>query len=465
MSITRPRDAVVAARSLACLAFALTVLAGRLPGQTRITVDSIAELRRHAGASDAVVTLAPGAYSLAGDGRQPHFLRFTGRDTTYDLTGVTFRVDSRSLRGYGGGHQKEVCLIALYGEGLTVKGFTLSTEFVDGQIGWSDSATNSIRIAGRNNTVRDAKITARGSTPYGYGDAFGKGGRVAGRPFVSFHKHCGIQFLESIGGTIDNVELEMKAFGHGVYIQASSDTKILNTRVTGEMCSSNDVIAHPQYQKFGFTIWGEPIPPDILLSECEDGIRAYGEVRGATTRNVHVENVVVRNMREAFSLFAAKGQVVLSHCEAYGSEVAFEPGSGNLLRQCKGDAVNGPLLFFRRPGLRDAQVEIELVGDRPPTQPWPLAIISGTGHRIELTSSARPDAYPTEASVNLSQRWNEWRHHHGPIDETDATRNVTIVNRTRQPLVIGPRAAEIHYVSDGPVVNKGAEMVKRMDQE
>lgn len=463
MTFTRASWAFVVAAASASAAHA----------QTAIHVSSLAELRQHAGASDATVKLAPGVYNLSGDtdgdgaGDSRIFLNLTGSNTTFDFTEVEFRVSTRDLRGYGSGNANGVNLLGVFGSNLTVQGFQLTTYQPGATAYWSDSETISVKIGGANNTVRDARITTAGSTPYGYGDAFGKGtnpdpGNV---PFISHRKASGILIREGSGATIEGVDLQMRSFGHGIYLQRARDIRILNSTITGELASSNAVIDHPLYDDYvdpdtglpGVTVYRQPIPAGIKISKSEDGVRAYGvDPDGVGVENVHVENVVVRNMREAFSLFAADGTKTILNSEAWGNETGFEPGSDTTIVDSRGDATNGPLLFFRRSGIADAKVELQLVQDMPQVGHWDIAYISGSNTDVTLTGNAR-GALPDDALIRVAQRWNDWRHQEGPLESGYSTSGLSFINTSGQDVVIGTPAMTSgrYHVNSGDVLGGG----------
>lgn len=172
----------------------LPLLAG---ARTALTVTSLAQLRAVAATPDATITLAPGTYWLTGPGTRPSpaadhpiFLDLSGAGTSYVFTGVTLKVDTRELRGYGRayGHGDTVRVLQISGADATVSGLTLSVEnlAMNGVDAWgrareytADWSTTLVEIIGSGATIKNSTFTTGGSYPYGYGDAFGKGGRPA----------------------------------------------------------------------------------------------------------------------------------------------------------------------------------------------------------------------------------------------------------------------------------------------
>lgn len=413
---------------------------------TNVTVNSIAQLRDYADDSNVHVTLAPGEYRLGKNGADRTFLQFTGSGSTFDLGGATLWVDSQDLKGFGGGHENVVNLVGLYGSGVTVNGLKLDTRVVNNKEGWADMYANSVKISGTGNTLNDAKITTRGSTAYGYGDAFGKGGaptnanQPGGLPFLNHHKHSGIMIREAVDAKVDGLQLDMHTFGHGVYLQKVTGATLRGVHIVGELANSNAVIAHSLYQHYGYATYGQPIAPNIQLSKSEDGIRTYGVEDGWLTTGVHIDGAIVKNMRDGITLADSGGTSSIRNSEVYGSEIAYTPTSGTVIENSKGDATNGPLLFFRRAGLTGVVANVELVGNGPQVgQDYPLAIISGSGNSVSLTG-ANDALNDDNAVVRVGQRWNEWRHAPSPIDNGNAASSLSLMNSTGQTMVIGPNA-------------------------
>lgn len=448
---------------------------------TTVQVNSLDALRNYADADDTLVRLAPGTYDLNGDydhdgtGDSRIFLNLTGSNTTFDFTDVTFRVSTRDLRGYGGGNTNGVNIIGVFGDNLTVQGFEIDTYKPSVTNFTSDSETIAVKIGGSHNTVRDASITTGGSWPFGYGDAFGKGAppsganqRPDGVPFITHHKSSGILVRDGSYTTIDNVDIQMKSLGHGIYMQHTDNVTILNSTVTGELASSNDIISHPLYDDFidpdtglyGVTTYGEPIPPDIYISKSEDGIRVYGtEGDGVGVTNVHVENVVVTNMREAFSLFAADGVKTVINSEAWDCEYGFEPGSDTTIINSRGNATNGPLLNYRRANITHSDIELELVQDKPQTSPWDIAYISGYDNNINLSSSG-DSLMDSGSTIRIAQRFNDWRHDQRSIDEASSAGGLSLMNTTGQNIMLGNNTMSngVYVVAEGALLG-GSDLI------
>jgi autotransporter-associated beta strand protein len=455
---------------------------------TNVTVNSISELRQFAKESNLTITMTPGTYWM-NDGAGPVFLDFSGHNNTFNMAGVTIKMNTDQLPGYGS--QTELFVLQVSGDGVVVDGLTLAM-VKDPNNGLVDNYGNPreyhadrgctvVLVSGSDTVVKNCDFTTGGSHPYGYGDAFGKGTRpntdgVTDAAWMTHYKQSG--FLITYGATnvvVDNVDLNMRSFGHGFYMQRGvRDILFKDCRVLGdEMIDSDIIIAHPEYQDWGFASYHAPIPEDIRISCHEDAFRIYPN--GEEDENGYpyfVENVTITNcyvarMRQAIGCADGSGYLRVYDTELVENELGYSPsgnGTETTIKRCKGDALNGPLLFFQRSVDYPADIEIELTGDTPGHGVWPIALISGDDSRITLTSSAAPGVYSSDAYVNLSQKFREWRHRNdGGLDEyyrnnvQEYSRGNFVTNLTGQTLVFGPNASgNIGCVSPAGVINKGS---------
>jgi len=438
-------------------------------GQTNITATSFAQLRSLSGLSNANVTMAPGEYWINGDLTGATYLDFSGNNTVFDLSAAQFKLDTRKLAGYS----QTLDVMTISGTGLTINGLKLSGHDVDEDIDpnarrYSNRSANYLRISGDNVELNDAHIVTAGSNPYGYGDAFGKGAPpscrdlppgAGGCAFIGHNKTSGVLLNDwGTGAKLDGLDLDMFTFGHGVYIQGFDDVEIRNSTVTGELFSSNDVINNPLYQEYGVNAYNQEMFPDILISGSEDGIRYYGDGNNLDwSENLIIDNVTVTNMREAFSLIAARGAVTVNNASAYGNETGFEPGLGTVITNSRADVTNGPLLYYRRDYVDNTDVEIELVGDVPQVgRTWDVAYINGENNVVTLTSDIDPNFLSDEAFVRVGQRFNDWRHSLGDLDNTSLTADGVVLNNlTGQVTVLGTHGDNVSGYSSAGTINTG----------
>ena len=459
-------------------ALLLTLATATAPAlaQTNYVATSFAELQSYAGVSNATVTMAPGTYWVNGDNTGASYLTLSGSNTTFDFSQAEFKLDTRDIANYRDPVTRargEFDVMHISGSNLTVNGLSLQGLDVDldtdPDAGRNPSrAANFLRISGDGVNLNDAHIVTAGSNPYGFGDAFGKGSPPDGRglapedggvPYVGHNKVSGI-LLNGWGADakIDGLDLDMGTFGHGVYIQGYDDIEIRNSTVTGQTFSSNDVIAHPAYQEYGVNVYGQEMPADIQISGSEDGIRYYGDGDElAFSEGLIIENVEVTNMREGFSLIAARGDVTVDNARAYGNEVGFEPGRGTVITNSEGDAVNGPLLFYRQTYVDNTNVEIKLVGDEAQIgRTSDIAYIAGENNVVTLTSDIDPDLLPDDAVVRVGQRFNDWRRRFGDLDDTPLDADGLVLNNlTGQITVLGRQGDDVSGFSTAGTVNGG----------
>ncbi len=466
---------------------------------TAITVDSIEELRQYLDREYHDITMEPGTYELTGPTTRPaasdeggRFLDFRGENSKYVFTDVHIKVDTQEIDGYGSVYGLYV--IHVTGDNIEVDGLTLSMEkrtlkgkdkYGLDQEWYHKDECSLVRVIGSDTTIKNCDFTTGGSYPYGYSDAFGKGRRPVGEngeaivPHITAQKMSGFLITEGASNVkVENVTLNMKSYGHGFYIQlGAKDIEYINCTILGDdMTNSDDIIAHPEYQKWGFATYKTPIPSDIRISKHEGGIRAYYnddyQTNGYPERvkNVTIDNCRIERMRDATAFGDAAGYLRVSDTEVYECEMGFGTngfGTENTFTNCKGDALNGPLIYFQRSVADNStSMEIELTGDCPGKGIWPIALISGNDNEITLTSSAKPGVYSKGAYVNLSQKWREWRHPpDSDIDEeqsnhyAESSTGNTIRNRTDQILVFGENAEDNDEDCEswGPVIDKGSD--------
>ncbi|MDQ8197862.1 thrombospondin type 3 repeat-containing protein [Pelagicoccus enzymogenes] len=458
--------------------------------RTALTVNTIEDFQAAAGLDHHEITLAPGEYWLVGDKslRGAEFaplLNLSGFNTHYNLEGVTLNVSTEDLAGYG--NRTIVFVVQVSGDNCTVEGLTLKMVHtsIKGTDTWgyerqwtADKSSVVVCVTGSNTVIRDWDVTTGGSYPYGFGDAFGKGSRpnsggVTNAAFISHKKQSGFLITHGADNVlVEDVTLNMRSFGHGFFLQGGASNIVFRRcqAIGDEMADSDDIIAHPVYQEWGFATYKEPIPSGIKISKHEGGFRWYGNSDSGSngwpeqSSNVLIEDCRVERMRTGVAPGYGEGFLHVKNMEAYDCEFGFATSAGAddiLFENCKGNAVNGPLVYFQY-GADNAVMDIELTGDKPANGVWPIALIGGDNNHVTITSSALPRMYPKEAYVNVSQTWREWRHRPSPDPDASgsnyskAARNNTILNYTDQIMVFGKNATDnVGCVSLGGVINKG----------
>ena len=211
--------------------------------QTKVEVSSLAALRDALTQSDQQIVMKPGRYMLTELPADSRSLGCSGSNNRIDLSGVYVEAPVGSTRrGY----------LSISGDDNEFRGGTFEDTYQNGLKEISDfSAYNQnrselarglrggpvLRVSGNNNTVAATKITVRGSFPYGYGSIYG----IGRNNVYGLDKRCGI-LIKGENNTIDNCEVQQRAFGHGIYMQSPADkTTIRNTIVEGIMRPSKDL--------------------------------------------------------------------------------------------------------------------------------------------------------------------------------------------------------------------------------
>lgn len=483
--------------NLIAAGIALGTAACCLTASGQYVANDLATLRSLAANLDnATITLQPGDYWIDGDhianptSSIPTFLDLGGNNNTYNLTGANLKLDTRDLAGFGRalGHDSGVEVVRISGtnntvQGLNLTGYDLDLDTDPNARRYADWAAVYVQLTGTDNTVQDVNVLSRGSSPYGLGDAFGKGGRqfpqgeppgqvsgepdgVVGLPWVGHNKTSAFQVLEATRAVVDDMHLQVKTYGHGFFVQKSSDTTLINSTVTGELVPASNVINHPKYQEYGFTSHGNEIDDDIMISANEDGVRLYGSINGVPTVGFTVDNVVVTNMRSGFATALgftdiANGLgITLNNVESYGAEVGFGLGSLTTVTNAKGDITNGPLIQFPYNNVRDTTIDIELVGDMPVGLDYAAAYLNGQRLDVTIDSDLDLGDLPADSMVRLGQtffkNWRDTLHPTGPEDADPGDFiDSTFTNNTNQMVVLGNLTTNNTGSSQSPVITNG----------
>ncbi|MGJ8640489.1 MAG: hypothetical protein ACSHYA_13965 [Opitutaceae bacterium] len=455
--------------------------------QTTVTAHTLDELRAYGlSLSDSVVTLSP-------DGSDPHpvtgevvaghfwmtgdhitdrknnsiFMELGGRGNTFILKGTTLNVDTREFAGYGRSrsHGSSVHLLIISGENNTVKDFTLIGHDLEldtdpGSQRHADWGTQYVKVSGDNNLVDGATVVVRGSLPdaYGVSDAFGKGRSEGRQPYLSHRKAAGLVVTGANNATVNNLNLEVKAFGHGFFTGNDvTNTTLKNSKITGELFPSRNILNHRLFKEHGRTWWGHGVQDSIMLSGSEGGVRTYGG------DNLTVENVVVDGMRTGFATVATRGQVKINNCFAYNTTSGFDVGDNTTITNSGGNIANGPLLMWYTRKAGHSQIELELQGGIPVGVNWSAAYVNGKNVDFKMTSDLSSSELPEESYIRLGQKFFEnWRDadfRTATPEDNNPTPLVgsSFVNDTAQMLVIGEQAYGNVGRSKSPVISNGKE--------
>jgi len=414
-----------------------------------MNVSTLSELREAVRNSNQTIVMKPGRYTLSDLSSQSRSITCSGSNNTIDMSDVYVNAPVGATRG---------SYITMSGDNNTFKGGIFEDTYPSGLEEVTDfSSYNQNRsalakglrgsavfeVAGDNNMVVGTKLTIRGSFPYGYGSIYG----IGSDNVYGLDKRCGI-LVKGEGNTIDDCELQQRAFGHGIYIQSpANETVVKNCLVEGRMrlgaelyeeINSYDLPNRSNYKMPRER--NEPIPKDVMLPLSEDGIRVY--TRGGS---VTVDNCTVKKMRGGIRLYlASRATVTNSTAIDCGMTNYNMPGRGKITGST-GNFAYAPLSDFR---LSKSNQDIELT-----IMPSPHAVgshnvadIIGSHHNIVFHRSDGP--------IDADRR---------PIVVKD--NGSTIRNETEYPIILESSSSGNTVVSFGPVTDHGTNNnVSRLDQ-
>lgn len=428
--------------------FAILAFFSSLGTAAEVSVNSIEGLRRYAAESGNSVTMAPGIYSLKQSDRpaaEGPAIDFSGSGNTFDFTGVTLEVDNR----YYNASTYRV-LLRIAGKDNLFKNLIvrdIGSLHTDGGL--------LLVFGGVSNTVDGFSFFPKGSTPYGYGSLFGKGGN----PLVKLKKKSCIK-IEGENSILRNTTIIARNYGHCVAMQGSINTLIENCTIEGEMVRTNDILK----EKSGLaaelnymTVWGYPIPPDHVISCQEAGIRSYpsGKVTyldniRRETRDIVVRNCTVKRVREGITISDASGTKHVSGCVVLDCETAYQMSEG-VIEDCIANFKHGPVFANYADWHKNGKATIQVLHDEAPDGAYTLAYLTSTGIDLTLVSIGA-ETYGTEipivfAGSDMSVRYGEWM--------VDTASNIKLTNRTSHPVILRKKAKENLVESVGIVSDEG----------
>ncbi len=444
---------------------------------SQTTVNSLSALKPYLNDNNVDVKLAPGTYWITGDdirdglfddeieifGRSSKgLLIFEGNNSIYDFTGVTINVDTEVFEAHGSGYQ--VYEVHTVGNNNVIKNLTLVD--VGSVDDFPPGGANSIVMDGEGNRIEGFHVTTKGSFPYGYGDAFGKGG--SGNTIG--HKKHSACLIRGESNHLKNSTFIHRAYGHCIYMQAASNPIIEGCNVEGEMRSTDDMLAEegtgsPADDIDFMTTWGYRLPPGYMMSTGEAGIRAYnaGEtiINGVEysrgTSNPTVLNCTIKYMRTGVTIAHASGTKYVEGCVAIGCENGFSLGSGTLIN-CSADCTYGPVYASTYQNDRDFNAEITVL---PAIDPYyngnkTLAYVGGRGHNITLYGG--DSNIPQDYTIKIGGDKNNIRMLNGNLSNQNnfTASDVNLENRTNVPIVIVSGSEENDIITCGEVTDNGS---------
>ena len=402
-------------------------------------VNSLAQLRAAVQNNDQEIIMQRGSYNfedLASDSRD---ITVSGDNNTITLTGVFIDVPVGSV-----GSQ----YIIVSGNNNTIidgdiedvyrNGITEITDF-SAYNQDRENLANGLRgdpvmlVSGDDNIIDGIKLTVRGSFPYGYGSMYGIG---AGNMF-GLDKRCGL-LINGSGNIIDGVEIQQRAFGHGLFVQGDADDNIVrNTLVEGRVRRTEELYNETNSFDLPFrsnylTQDGDPIARDEVHSLCEDGIRMYN-IPGS----IEVENCTVKKMRGGIRLYLGGPATVNNSIATDCGDTNFNMPSGGEITNSSGNFSYAPLSDFR---LARSNMDLELTIIPSPNAEGPhnLADVQGNNHNIVFHRTPGPLDTDEERAIVITGD------------------NSTIVNETEYKIILESSASGNTITSCGPVTDNGS---------
>ena len=414
--------------------------------KVQIEVESLLELRSAIVQSNQSIAMKAGRYNLEDLGSESMVMTFSGSNNTIDLSGVYIQVPVGSIR-------ESYMLVT--GNDITIKGGEIEDTYrnglkvVDDFSAYNQDRTNLayglkgaavMTVSGDNNVISGLKLTTRGSFPYGYGSMYGIGRGNA----YGLDKRCGI-LINGKNNTLNNVEVQQRAFGHAIYTQSPADnTTIKNCYVEGRLratadfyneTDSNDLPYKSDYNmpfdeaggKYDFPI---PIPKDDMFTLMEDGIRVYNKGGSIT-----VQNSVVKKARGGIRLYFSPDATVTNSMAIDCGSTNFNLPSGGHISGSKGNFTYAPLSDFRL-AKSNQDIEITILPSPHATKSHNIADVQGNNHNIVFHRTP------------------------GPIDKIKRAivvkgNNSTIINETEYAIVLESSTSGNTIHTCGPIIDHG----------
>ncbi|MDO7171594.1 T9SS type A sorting domain-containing protein [Mariniflexile sp. AS56] len=432
--------------------------------QSQVTINSLAELKTYIVQDNINAVMTPGTYyidsTVTGTGSlfpDPVLFEFTGSNSTYDFTGVTFEINTQVLSDFGNVDVNEMQIL---GNDLVLKNLTIE----DIGMAAPTKRAQSIVMDGRDNRIEGFHLTIRGSYPYGYGDAFGKGGGSV----IAHKKHSGI-LIRGLRNHLKDCNIISRSYGHIVFMQAASYPTVEGCYIEGEMRTTDDMLSETSGPAFdvGFmTVWGYTLPAGYMMSLQEAGIRAYNagttyidgvEIQRATD-NPTVLNCTIKNARTGVTLAHANGTKYVEGCTVLGSENGYSIGDG-IVVNCGADAIYGPVYKNAYASDTGYNADITIL---PPSAPYynghkAVAYVGGKEHN--LTFRSNEVSFPSDLKIMMAGDLQGLRVLNGSnaSQNNHTVNDVFLKNMTNFPVVLHADATNnvVQECDTSDVINNG----------
>ena len=438
---------------------------------SQTVVHSFNELLPYLDDDNVQVKLKPGNYTITAkdiqDGnftsatvvknRANVLFLFSGNNSVYDFTDVIISVETAVLTAFES-KNTELYEIQIIGNKNVLKNLTIADV---GSVNDAPTrrATN-IVMDGASNRIEGFHITTKGSYPYGYGEAFGKGGKSV----INHRKHSSF-LVRGYKNHAKNCTIIHRSYGHAMFMQAADWPIIEGCYIEGTMRSTDDMWTEKgtgsDADKVNFkTVFGYALPKGYMMCLGEEGIRAYnggetiidGKEYRRGTSNPTIINCTIKNMRAGVTLTHATGKKYVSGTTAIGCQRGFCIGTGDIV-DCYADTQHGPALGVDYPSDQGMNAEITLLpyqGDSY-NGGGHAAIVTGSNHKI-IFHNALPNA-----DQNLKINIGGDNKTVGLLnkDENYSASNIILHNFTNYPVVLDDNSKNCTGVSVGEITDEG----------
>ncbi|MFI3303092.1 MAG: hypothetical protein SNH35_08855 [Rikenellaceae bacterium] len=460
--------------SIVAALFAVTTLFAQ---QKSVKVNSLEELLPVLKQSNQSVVMTPGTYRVTAKdikaGKFPDqsevtensfknvLLLLTGNDNTFDFSGVTLEVETAVFNSFG--NKNELHDLHVLGSRNVVK--NLKIQDIGKETDAPRYGCTNIVVDGANNRLEGVELRSTGSSPYGYGEIFGKG-RVK---TMGLRKHSALLVRGDYNHLL-NCKVYHFAFGHFIFMQSAKCPTIEGCYVEGKMNTTDNILKEAgtgsAADKIEFkTIYGYKAPKGYTLALGEDGIRTYN--RGATmvdgvrltrgTNDVTVKNCVVKHARGGVALTLSTGERIVENVTLIGCQGGFNVGSGGKIINCRADAAFGPALTAHYEKDKNLTAEITIMpyeGEKYVGNGSKQVVhLIGTGHNVTLH---RGEGLKEDKDMEITIGGD--RRTVGELAEvSDYTASgITLVNETNYQIKIGEKATNNKISTKGKVEDKGS---------
>lgn len=424
-----------------------------------IKVSTLSDFKKYLDKDNIRVKLAEGNYQI-DQAESIRFMRFTGNNAHFDLTGVRFMVDtelfSRADLVQSDDGNSMYCALEISGNHVFIEGLYIETY---GDKPGKQSKNKIFNVVGEDVTLKNIEVRTSGSSPWGYGSLYGIGGNSGVRKMNGIRVGYPAKNAKLIG-----CKVHMRAMGHAIFIQGAENTLIEDCHVDGLLRTTDAILAETSgyaFEKNFYAVKGgyvegtmigkdAKIQPGEIISLSEDGIRMYPEYKGHKTINTTVKSCTVTQMRRGICTgLSTSGDKIIDcvvrDCVATGYNV----GNADTLINCSADAKYAEAFCIPYNNAKKAYVEMNILDSRGGLANSLLAKINGEGHQVIIKTSD-PNLIPENMAIKLSV-WEGYGNFNKKA-KMHAT-NIHLVNLTTTKILLLPGTIDAKIKSKGEVLH------------